>query len=129
MGHPLPPQEKFLVRSSESFVRLAGYHKLEIAGIPSSSGWFTSSICQFHKKENRYEIQCQGRVALVRRARFYCGLRPVRDHSNQHVIMVFQENRTPDNLFQGLCTANGGVPGCTATGAGGTYEIESTYVN
>lgn len=30
----------------------------------------------------------------------------------QHVVIVFQENRTPDNLFQGLCTANGGVPGC-----------------
>lgn len=29
-----------------------------------------------------------------------------------HVVVVFQENRTPDNLFQGLCTANGGVPGC-----------------
>jgi phospholipase C len=24
----------------------------------------------------------------------------------KHVIVVFQENRTPDNLFQGLCTAN-----------------------
>src|ERR1700723_2227583 len=47
----------------------------------------------------------------------------------KHVIVVFQENRTPDNLFQGLCTANGGVPGCSPTGAGGTYEIVSTYVD
>ncbi|MFY9903983.1 MAG: alkaline phosphatase family protein [Terriglobales bacterium] len=47
----------------------------------------------------------------------------------KHVIVIFQENRTPDNLFQGLCTANGGVPGCSATGAGGTYDIASTYVN
>ena len=47
----------------------------------------------------------------------------------KHVIVVFQENRTPDNLFQGLCTANGGIPGCSATGAGGTYNIVSTYVN
>ena len=30
----------------------------------------------------------------------------------QHVVVIFQENRTPDNLFQGLCTANAGVPGC-----------------
>ena len=30
--------------------------------------------------------------------------------------MIFQENRTPDNLFQGLCTANGGLPGCNASG-------------
>jgi phospholipase C len=47
----------------------------------------------------------------------------------KHVIVIFQENRTPDNLFQGLCTANGGVPGCSATGSRGTYEIASTYVN
>ena len=47
----------------------------------------------------------------------------------KHVIVIFQENRTPDNLFQGLCTANGGVPGCTTTGANGTYNIVSTYVN
>jgi phospholipase C len=47
----------------------------------------------------------------------------------KHVIVIFQENRTPDNLFQGLCTANGGVPGCSATGSRGTYEIASTYAN
>jgi len=47
----------------------------------------------------------------------------------KHVVVIFQENRTPDNLFHGLCTANGGVPGCTTTGAGGTYNIASTYVN
>ncbi len=29
----------------------------------------------------------------------------------QHVVIIFQENRTPDNLFQGLCTASGS-PGC-----------------
>jgi phospholipase C len=37
----------------------------------------------------------------------------------KHVVVIFQENRTPDNLFQGLCTANGGVPGCSPSGAGG----------
>jgi phospholipase C len=47
----------------------------------------------------------------------------------KHVIVIFQENRTPDNLFQGLCAANGGVPGCSANGTGGTYEIVSNYVN
>jgi phospholipase C len=41
----------------------------------------------------------------------------------KHVVVIFQENRTPDNLFQGLCTANGGVPGCTPSGTGGTYDI------
>ena len=47
----------------------------------------------------------------------------------KHFVVIFQENRTPDNLFQGLCTANGGIPGCSVSGAGGTYDIASTYVN
>src|SRR5580658_10759866 len=47
----------------------------------------------------------------------------------KHVVVIFQENRTPDNLFQGLCTANGGEPGCSASGAGQTYQIVPTYVN
>ncbi len=47
----------------------------------------------------------------------------------EHVIVIFQENRTPDNLFQGLCTANNGVPGCRTTVTKGTYDISSTYVN
>jgi phospholipase C len=44
-----------------------------------------------------------------------------------HVVIIFQENRTPDNLFQGLCTANGGVPGCDPTGANPLqYDIASS---
>jgi phospholipase C len=44
----------------------------------------------------------------------------------EHVVIIFQENRTPDNLFQGLCTASGS-PGCgTATNQ---YDISSTGVN
>jgi phospholipase C len=45
----------------------------------------------------------------------------------QHVVIIFQENRTPDNLFQGLCTANGGVPGCGTNP--GQYDIVSSGVN
>lgn len=41
----------------------------------------------------------------------------------KHVVIIVQENRTPDNLFQGLCTANGGVPGC-GTGTA-QYDIAS----
>jgi phospholipase C len=37
------------------------------------------------------------------------------------VVVIFQENRSPDNLFQGLCTANGGVPGCGTSP--GQYDI------
>jgi phospholipase C len=47
----------------------------------------------------------------------------------KHVVVIFQENRTPDNLFQGLCTANGGVPGCNPLGTTETYNIATTYVN
>ena len=63
-----------------------------------------------------------GLVAVSAQAQY--GPTPIK-----HVIVVFQENRTPDNLFQGLCTANGGVPGCSPSGNGGTYNIVSTYVN
>ena len=45
----------------------------------------------------------------------------------QHVVIIFQENRTPDNLFQGLCAANGGVPGCGTNAA--QYDIASSGVN
>ena len=45
----------------------------------------------------------------------------------QHVVVIFQENRTPDNLFQGLCTANGGVPGC-GTGAG-QYDLAPSGID
>jgi uncharacterized repeat protein (TIGR01451 family) len=44
-----------------------------------------------------------------------------------HVVIIFQENRTPDNLFQGLCAANGGVPGCDPTGTNpAQYDIASS---
>ena len=39
----------------------------------------------------------------------------------KHVVVIFQENRTPDNLFQGLCLV--------ATCGTGGYDISSTYLN
>ena len=45
----------------------------------------------------------------------------------QHIVVIFQENRTPDNLFQGLCSANNGVPGCGTNP--GQYDIVSSGVN
>jgi phospholipase C len=62
-----------------------------------------------------------GSMATIAHAQY--GATPIK-----HVIVIFQENRSPDNLFQGLCTANGGVPGCSSSGAT-TYDIVSTYVN
>jgi phospholipase C len=45
----------------------------------------------------------------------------------QHVVIIFQENRTPDNLFQGLCIAPYGSPSACATNASPTqYEIQTS---
>jgi len=52
---------------------------------------------------------------------------PPPNYNLPHVVIIFQENRTPDNLFQGLCSANGGVPGCGTNP--GQYDIASSGVN
>src|SRR5258708_141529 len=42
----------------------------------------------------------------------------------KHVIVIFQENRTPDNLFQGLCTPPFGTAGsCSTTPSATQYNI------
>lgn len=41
----------------------------------------------------------------------------------KHVVIIFQENRTPDNLFQGLS------PLCTTTVTSSCYDIQSFYTN
>jgi phospholipase C len=44
-------------------------------------------------------------------------------NSFQHIIVVIRENRTPDNLFQGLCT----TPSACSTRPGpGQYNIQTT---
>jgi phospholipase C len=45
--------------------------------------------------------------------------------SFQHIVVIVQENRTPDNLFQGLCSPPYGVPSnCrTKPGASSKYDI------
>src|SRR5579863_4890465 len=46
--------------------------------------------------------------------------------SFQHVIIVFQENRTPDNLFYGLCTAPyGSASSCSTKPTGSQYNIQT----
>jgi phospholipase C len=48
----------------------------------------------------------------------------------QHVVIIFQENRTPDNLFQGLCIAPYGSSGaCSTTPGSSQYNIQSYGVN
>jgi hypothetical protein len=46
----------------------------------------------------------------------------------EHVIVIIQENRTPDNLFQGLCAPPWGTAGSCGTGAN-QYNIQSTYLD
>src|ERR1035438_6642562 len=44
----------------------------------------------------------------------------------QHIIVIFQENRTPDNLFQGLCSAPfGSAASCSTSPASSQYNIQT----
>ena len=43
----------------------------------------------------------------------------------QHVVVIFQENRTPDNLFQGLCAAPYGACAVPPTAAA-PYDIQTS---
>jgi hypothetical protein len=43
--------------------------------------------------------------------------------SFQHIILVIQENRTPDNLFQGLCAT---PSACSIQPGPGQYNIQTT---
>ncbi|HEY4037186.1 MAG TPA: alkaline phosphatase family protein [Burkholderiaceae bacterium] len=46
----------------------------------------------------------------------------------QHIVIVFQENRTPDNLFQGLCTPPfGSADSCSAQPGPGQYDIQVSH--
>jgi phospholipase C len=46
--------------------------------------------------------------------------------SFQHVVVIVQENRTPDNLFQGLCaTPRGSVERCSTTPNASQYNIQT----
>lgn len=45
----------------------------------------------------------------------------------QHVVVIVQENRTPDNLFQGLCAPSRGTPVlCSATPSPSQYNIQTS---
>jgi phospholipase C len=45
----------------------------------------------------------------------------------KHVVVIFQENRTPDNLFRGLCGPPFGAPSsCSTTPTASQYNISTT---
>jgi len=48
---------------------------------------------------------------------------PAQIASFQHMVIVVQENRTPDNLFQGLCTHAGA---CSHQPTGSQYDIQTS---
>src|SRR5271170_7965802 len=48
----------------------------------------------------------------------------------QHVVIIFQENRTPDNLFQGLCIPPyGSSSACSTNPSASQYDIASSGVD
>jgi phospholipase C len=45
----------------------------------------------------------------------------------RHIVVIFQENRTPDNLFQGLCSAPfGSAASCSTTPTASQYNIQTS---
>jgi phospholipase C len=56
---------------------------------------------------------------------------PQPNYNLPHVVIIFQENRTPDNLFQGLCLPpNGSSSSCNSVSpTASQYDIASTGVN
>src|SRR5580698_9539755 len=55
---------------------------------------------------------------------------PGTNYNLPHVVIIFQENRTPDNLFQGLCLPPNGSSGlCNTNPSASQYDIASSGVN
>jgi phospholipase C len=45
----------------------------------------------------------------------------------KHIVLIVQENRTPDNLFQGLCSPPfGSTSSCSTTPGPGQYDIQTS---
>jgi phospholipase C len=65
-----------------------------------------------------------GIVTLFLMALICSGLAQAQISSFQHIVLIVQENRTPDNLFQGLCLAPYGSPNACGTGPN-QYNIQS----
>src|ERR1700730_9119381 len=56
-----------------------------------------------------------------------CLLANAQISSFQHVVVIVQENRTPDNLFQGLCSPPfGKSTSCSTTPVGSQYDIKTS---
>ena len=82
------------------------------------------SGCAESGEVQRYKggtLKFRGLLALA-----FCGALPASGQisSFSHVIIVFQENRSPDNLFQGLCSSPFGTSSsCSSPPVGSQYDI------
>jgi phospholipase C len=64
---------------------------------------------------------------LVALALTQCALGQAQIKAFSHVIVIVQENRTPDNLFQGLCVPPfGNSRSCSAVPFGKQYDIQTS---
>ena len=55
-----------------------------------------------------------------------CALGQAQVKNFSHIVVIVQENRTPDNLFQGLCTAPfGSSKSCSTTPTRKQYDIQT----
>ncbi|MFZ1007883.1 MAG: hypothetical protein WAN65_13665, partial [Candidatus Sulfotelmatobacter sp.] len=58
---------------------------------------------------------------------FAIGVASAQILSFSHIVVIVQENRTPDNLFQGLCAPPYGTANSCSTQPGaGQYDIQAT---
>jgi phospholipase C len=69
-------------------------------------------------------------MKLAARSLLLAGLATVPAHAEitkfAHIVVIFQENRTPDNLFQGLCTSPFGTSKSCSTAPSSTqYNIQT----
>src|ERR1700733_7397890 len=91
----------FLFVNSESLTRFAGYDEL-IDGA-SRPDWVDSPCQPANFAPRRLAMKSNPRVLLL----FVFALASTAVHAQygatpiKHVVVIFQENRTPDNLFQG----------------------------
>jgi phospholipase C len=74
---------------------------------------------------HRSYVQFRGKTALLMWLGTFAAAAQIQNF--RHIVVIFQENRTPDNLFQGLCSAPfGSAASCSTTPASSQYDIQTT---
>jgi phospholipase C len=72
----------------------------------------------------RFRGRVPGKILLaIFTTTFIVGAQPA---NFEHIVIIFQENRTPDNLFQGLCSAPfGTAASCSTAPTAAQYNIQT----